>query len=343
MVRLIDIAKELNLNVSVVSRALNPNPDPSAVVKEETRELVRQTAKRLGYRPNRQASFLKKGGDATLLCYLPGAADRLVADLMFGISEAAAREGFPITFFNGANSDDFKKFLTDAMHTKHSGLITYPTQKMDESTREIFEQYLSHGGKVLMLNVVSNIAARDFIKSYDNVVHLDIDDAYGSELAVRYLTKLDCSCIRYMGPSFHMRVQGMRDAAAELNMDCRGFDMDELRSLVSSGKKVGIFSLRDADALNLISRLLVEKYNIGKEVFVIGFDDQIQCAWAEPSLSSIHQPTRSEGRRAVEKMINMIFGKKEENETIKPYLILRESTGGRRSDPACHDADMIVY
>ena len=120
MVRLIDIANELNLNVSVVSRALNPNPDSNAVVKEETRELVRTTAKKLGYRPNRQASFLKKGGDATLMCYLPGTADRLIADLMFGISEAAAKEGFPITFFNGANSDDFKKFLSEAMPSRPS-------------------------------------------------------------------------------------------------------------------------------------------------------------------------------------------------------------------------------
>ena len=62
MVRLIDIANELDLNVSVVSRALNPAPDKHAVIKAETRELIRTTAAQMGYRPNRQAAFLKKRG-----------------------------------------------------------------------------------------------------------------------------------------------------------------------------------------------------------------------------------------------------------------------------------------
>ena len=342
MVRLVDIAKELNLNVSVVSRALNPNPDSNAVVKEETRELVRQTAKRLGYRPNRQASFLKKGGDATLLCYLPGAADRLVADLMFGISEAAAREGFPLIFFNGANSDDFCKFLEDALQTKHSGLITYPPHKMDKKAVDAFEKYLAGGGKVLMLNAVSNMPANTFLKEYENVVHLDIDDAYGSGLAIRKLAELGCKYIRYSTPAFKQRIQGMTDAAEALQIDCAELDWNELQELAGKNEKVGIFAFRDTAALNIVTRLLINKYKVGEDVLVIGFDDQVQCVWAEPSVSSIHQPTRQEGRRAVEKMINMIFGRKEKNETIKPYLVLRESTGSKRKDPTVETTENIV-
>ena len=343
MVRLIDIAKELDLNVSVVSRALNPNPDLNAVVKEETRELVRQTAKRLGYRPNRQASFLKKGGDATLLCYLPGTADRLVADLMFGISEAAASEGFPLTFFNGANSDDFCKFLEEASKMKHSGLITYPPQKMDEKAVNAFETYLAGGGKVLILNAVSNIPLNSFCKEYNNVVYLDIDDAYGSSLAVRHLADCQCTHIRYVGPRFRKRFQGVTETAAELSLDCALLDMNELKILIAEKKKVGIFAMRDVDALNVLTVLAVERYAVGKEVFVVGFDDLPQCVWIEPRLSSVHQPTRSEGKRAVEKMINMIFGKKENNETIKPYLMVRESSGGGRPDPEDLKTETIIY
>ena len=38
----------------------------------------------------------------------------------------------------------------------------------------------------------------------------------------------------------------------------------------------------------------------------------------------------------------MIFGKKEENETIKPYLVLRESTGSKRKDPTVETTENIV-
>ena len=50
-----NIAKELNLSFSTVSRALNNHPD----IKEKTKELVRKKAKELGYRPNYFARNLK--------------------------------------------------------------------------------------------------------------------------------------------------------------------------------------------------------------------------------------------------------------------------------------------
>ena len=42
-----DIAAELGLSVSTISKALNDYPD----VSPETRQLVKETARRLGYRP----------------------------------------------------------------------------------------------------------------------------------------------------------------------------------------------------------------------------------------------------------------------------------------------------
>ena len=125
MVKLADIAKVLNLNVSVVSRALNPNPDKHAVVKKETAELIRKTAAEMGYVPNRQAAFLGKGKGATIFCYLPDVSTRLINDLMFGITEEAGRENFPVNFFFGKNIDDFKNFLHHGKRLPHTGLITY--------------------------------------------------------------------------------------------------------------------------------------------------------------------------------------------------------------------------
>ena len=75
----------------------------------------------------------------------------------------------------------------------------------------------------------------------------------------------------------------------------------------------------------------------------MSFDDHNQCVFSEPSLSSVHQPTREEGRRAVEKLINMIFEKDEKDETIKPYLMVRESSGGERPEPGIRASETIIY
>lgn len=343
MVRLVDIAEELQLNVSVVSRALNPNPDKHAVIKNETRELIRATAAKMGYRPNRQAAFLKKGGDAALLCYLPGSADRLVADLMFGVSEAAAREGFPLTFFNGNNTEDFCAFLERAMNNAHSGLLTYPPGKMDETARQVFFRYLEQGGNVLMLNAVSNSLSNPFTLSHPNLVRLDVDDAYGAQLAAEHFARQGCQVVRWLHRHMQLRSQCFAERAAELGMSGGELDYAELPQLVKSSAPVGIFATRDADGFNILSQLAVRGFRVGKDIFVVSFDDHNQCIFSEPSLSSVHQPTREEGRRAVEKLVNMIFGKSEKDETIKPYLMVRESSGGCRPEPGKPDSECVVY
>ena len=343
MVRLVDIANELQLNVSVVSRALNPKPDKHAVIKAETRELIRSTAAKMGYRPNRQAAFLKKGGDATLLCYLPGSADRLVADLMFGISEAAAREGFPLTIFNGNNTDDFSSFLQQAMTTGHSGLITYPPGKMDKTARNAFEKYLQQGGKVLMLNAVSNSFNTPAITEHPNLVRLDVDDAYGATLAADHLHNHGCKVVRYHAHYLPLRADTFAQRANALNMDCAELDYAELPELVKKLSPVGIFAARDADGFNILQKLAAAGFTVGKDILLVSFDDHNQCVFSEPSLSSVHQPTREEGRRAVEKLINMIFGKVEQDETIKPYLMVRESSGGERPEPGIWASETVIY
>ena len=71
MVKLADIAKELGLSLSVVSRALSDKPDKHAVIRKETAERIRSYARKAGYQPNRQASFLGKRKCATIFCFLP--------------------------------------------------------------------------------------------------------------------------------------------------------------------------------------------------------------------------------------------------------------------------------
>ena len=137
MVSLSDIARDVKLNVSVVSRALSPNPQQNAKVKPETRERILQTAQRLNYVPNRQASFMGRKGNATIFCFMPLTSDRLTADLMYGISEAARRENFPVTFFQGSVCEDFRKFFSGLDDSTHSGVISFPSQALAYDLKDI--------------------------------------------------------------------------------------------------------------------------------------------------------------------------------------------------------------
>ena len=55
MVSMKDIAKQCNVSVASVSKALNGYPD----ISEETRQLILKTASEMGYLPNSSARSLK--------------------------------------------------------------------------------------------------------------------------------------------------------------------------------------------------------------------------------------------------------------------------------------------
>jgi DNA-binding LacI/PurR family transcriptional regulator len=70
-VRLSDLAEELGLDISTVSRALRGDPR----VKPETRERVASRAESLGYMPNLRARALAEGRSRTVWLVLPGFED----------------------------------------------------------------------------------------------------------------------------------------------------------------------------------------------------------------------------------------------------------------------------
>ncbi len=96
--------------------------------------------------------------------------------------------------------------------------------------------------------------------------------------------------------------------------------------ILSEQKKVGIFSVTDRYALSLFQRMLKKGIIPGEHIKLAGFDDLRFASQLQPGLSTIRQPMRMEGKIAIRKLVNMIFGKTEKNETLKPELVVRGST-----------------
>ena len=333
MVSLSDIAKEVGLNISVVSRALSPNPDRHAVVRKETRDRIREVAKRLGYVPNRQASFNGKKGSAMIYCFLPDVADRLTADLLFGIVQAAGRENFPLNVFRGNNEEDLQGFLRAINTRSHSGLITFPAFALKENTRAMLEEYYRLRNTILMLNVEINSQSQNAPQEYRNIPQLSIDEYYGGTLAAKHL--LECGCRKFYTAwsrfNYKMRIKGFTDTVNAAGYEVGGplTSTDDFKPLASKrGERVGIYADRDVQALNVL--IMMARWGITPgegRILLVGNDDKQQASLSIPTLTTVRQPSQEEGNRAVAKLINIIYGRKEPNEVIKPTLIVRQSTG----------------
>lgn len=328
MVKLTDIARELNLNVSVISRALNPCPDKHAVVKPETRELIMQTAKRLGYRPNRFASYLKRGKVPTLLCFLPDRADRLIADLTFGISEQAAECGFAVNFLLGNDLSKFISFLKNPSQIGHCGVISYPpNQHTDPQLPEFLENYVQNGGKALLLNSYFQMPT-----SLSALVRLNIDTQVGANLAADHLLEQKCRRIFTVTETdwSTRRLQFFRQRIEQQGMPCPALGLTDIEALCkhTSDTPIGLFAEHDFCALNLIRQLKGFGINPGTQIKVVGYDDQLFAADTCLGLTSVHQPTREQGHRAVRILVNLINEIPETDQWISPLLKIRQSSIG---------------
>ncbi len=331
MVSLSDIAREVKLNVSVVSRALSPNPDQNAKVKAETRERIRKTAKRMGYVPNRQASFMGRKGNATIFCFMPNSSDRLTADLMYGISAAARRENFPVSFFQGNVNDDFCRFFRNVDDSSHSGVISFPALALSDDLKDMLKLYHQRRKTLILLNPNTNAAGGMLSEEYSAIPQLIMDDAYGGRLAARHLMETGCRKFYFTslpGQPFLHRLSGFEAELSEhgFAVECIE-DVQQLKIITNTEERIGIYADRDVHALNLLIHLARLNITPGEKVMLVGNDDKQQSRFSIPTLTTIHQPIREEGELAVKKLINMIFGKTEKNEYIKPYLIVRQSTG----------------
>ena len=336
MVSLSDIAREVKLNISVVSRALSPNPVQNAKVKAETRARIRETAERMHYIPNRQASFMGRKSNATIFCFMPQNSDRLTADLMYGISEAARRENFPVTFFQGGISEDFRKFFSELDDSTHSGVISFPALALADDLKDMLKLYAQRRNTLVLLNPNTNAAKGQLEEEYNSITQVIMDDSYGGRLAAQHLWEQGCSkfCFtHFAGQPFMHRLKGFQDFLNEKGFEVFSFDKPEaLQEAISGDEKVGIYADRDVHALNVLIHLARLGITPGERVLLVGNDDKQQSRFSVPTLTTVHQPTKEEGALAVKKLINLIFGGKEENELIKPYLVVRQSSGNMNEE-----------
>ena len=107
MANLKQIAAELSLSVTTVSRALKDGPE----VHLSTIERVKEVAKRVGYVPNHHGRALKTGKTQTLTAVLPMEtrdylSDLLKLPLIEGMTLAARQRGYSLSIYSTTPDDD---------------------------------------------------------------------------------------------------------------------------------------------------------------------------------------------------------------------------------------------
>jgi DNA-binding LacI/PurR family transcriptional regulator len=98
-----------------------------------------------------------------------------------------------------------------------------------------------------------------------------------------------------------------------------------------SQKPTAYFVYNDLAALGFIKRVQELGYRVPEDIAIVGFDDIEQAGYSEVPLTTIHQPIEKIGATAIEKLIQLIEGKKPPvRTTFEPHLVVRDSCGANK-------------
>lgn len=328
-----DLANELKISASTVSRALSDN----IRISDKTREKVRQKAIDMGYRPNVLAAHLRSKKTNTLGVVVPRIDRYFFSSAISGIEDYAWSKGFNVII---SQSNDLLLKEINCVQTLYNNRVDGMIISISMQTNE---------DKHLKLFSEKNIPIIFFDRfcptiNSDRILVDDFDSGYK---ITRHLIERGCKRIAHIaGPDLLNIYKDRKDGYIKaLNEDripllegyleITGLTKEEgkeafarLMSLPNSPD--GVFCGNDTTALSALEYCRQNNLKVPEDVALVGFSDEPFSAVVTPSLSTVKQPGYQMGFQAAQKIIYRIENSSSDNpfeQVILPTrLIIRESS-----------------
>ncbi len=329
------IAKELNVSVSTVSKALSNSPE----ISEPTKIRVQEFAKLKNYKPNNIAVNLKSKRSRTIGVIIPNILNPFFAKVFSGIEKAANEKGYNVITCISNESLEKEIHTMDILSngTIDGFILSISEETQKEQEFKHFKEAMSDDLPIVMFDRISDEV------NCDKVI---VDDFEASVDAVNHLIKLNCKNIALLSSIDNLSVSKLRAEGYRKSLADNGYavnediiiltdnptDFDEkLKTLLDTQSIDGIFALDEHASVMAMKGAIKKGIKIPEELNIIGFADGVWSRRLTPSLSTISQHGPEIGEAAAEMLIKRLEAKEDEEpeyETriIKTELRQREST-----------------
>ena len=334
-----EIAEELGISASSVSRALSNYPHTS----EETKKKVKAAADRLGYRHNALAAALRNSKSRTIGLIVPKISMSFQAAVITAIQNKVHEYGYTVIICQSNESPDLEKKLVELLYASRvEGLIV--SSSIHTTDFSHFQETLKKEIPLVFYDRVPPIAF-----SGHKIKGADFDGAYR---ATSHLIEQGCKRIVHVNgiltcSLYQERLKGYKKALIDHNID---IDEDlifsqeltwnnatELATKIfsSSLDPDGVFCSNDTTALAFIQFAKEHKINIPDNLKIMGYSNDNRARISNPTLSSVEQFASKMGEKAAELIMRLIenpnSSKKDFiSETIPVKIVERESSGVMR-------------
>jgi LacI family transcriptional regulator len=328
-----ELAKELNVSVATVSKALSDSHE----ISEQTKTKVLETAARLNYTLNPYASSLRNKKSKTIAVILPEVADNFFSLAINGIQSVAEKKGYHVLIYLS-----HEKFINEKSIAAEcsSGRVDGVLISVASETANA-----DHLLKLQKENLPVVFFDREFEGLHiAKVVTNDFECGY---LAATHLIQNGCKNPVFLSISSSLsicnkRADGFKAALKDKKtgniekavLECRGTNSEaytQIKNLISAKNKPdGIVASVERLAIQVYLICQEMSVSIPNELKVLVFSTLETAPILDPPLTTITQPAFEIGRTAAELLFKGIEKKKynlaDETITLPSVLIERASS-----------------
>ena len=317
-VNLKQLARELNLSVSTVSRALRDSWEISTPTKQRVFDL----AKKMNFQPNPYASSLRKHRSRTIAVVIPEVANNFFALAIKGIETVAREKGYHVLIYITNEEVAEEVAIASSLQSGRVDGVILSLCGSSQDTRHLVELQQRNIPLVFFDRVCEGFTA-------PKVMTNDHESGF---IATEHLIKAGCKRVAHLTISMnlsisHKRQQGFEDALrryeqswdTDLIVHCGSDEADSYRKI----KELFLSEKRPDGVFASVEKLAVQVYHVARElglripedVKVISFSNLVTASLLNPSMTTIAQPAYDMGKEAA----TILFRRLE-----KKYIVVPE-------------------
>ncbi len=328
-VTIYDIAKHAGVSTATVSRVMNsPN-----LVAEATLKKVKKSMKELSYIPSMVAAGMPRKKTNYIGVIIPDITNSFFSQLVRSIQDECESLNYSVIVVNSDDKREKEMAYIRFLYSRRVDgvIITAAGYKEKGYTKKELE----------LMNEMKLVLIDREIKGLSAPI-IKVKNLQGAYNACKYLIDNGHRKILYISgikgtKTNEERKKGYLKALQEAGIDWRKELNGEFRLDISYRNTLNywrtaketptaIFAANDTMAIGAIRALEEMGVQIPEEVSIVGFDNIPFSDCVSPPLTTVSQPTKEIGRRAVSLLMNRINGKEAEPQTELDTMLIRRKS-----------------
>ena len=313
MITLKQLAKELKVSISTVSKALRDSPE----ISSETIEKVKFLANKYNYRPNKIALSLKSNRTLTIGVIIPDILNRFYSKVLNGIHDSADKHGYDVITINTKESllKEIDSLQILSTGTVDGVIIAMSEETLNKNDYSHIKDFTMKETPIVMFDRVTDkincdkVIIDDFDAIYNQVKSLKdlgrkkigfistINDLNVGKYRANGFRKATFDFFGRFNKNLILRISKNHDKHIEIENFIKKNKPD---ALISADIICGVISINIARNLNI---------EVPKELSVVGFGDKTISEYSSPKLTTIYQHGTEIGNRSVELLVDRMNSK----------------------------------